>query len=176
MKQLLLFFLLATSLRAAGQVSPLPIDSASGRVTYRGAVSTPGASAAALLERARAVASTVPVSGEQPANAAVAVRELPLGHGRTLRYRETVRVQSGGYAYELSDFENKTADAHYAAATGALATATGGAAPLERVLANPDGYRKGKPTAALLAYRAAVHKAAGQAVADLKQRMKLSSH
>lgn len=53
MKHLLLLCLLACSLRAAGQVSPLPIDSITHKVTYQGVIQVPGASQAELYSRAR---------------------------------------------------------------------------------------------------------------------------
>ena len=178
MKYLFLLCLLAGGLRAAGQVSPLPIDSLSGRVTYRGTVEMPGASAAMLFGRAQHLAATslVPAMIDAQAKTVSGVWEKQLASGRTLRYEGAVFVSEGRYRYELSDFENKTAAVHYAAGAGVQGTAPGGTAPLERVLANPSGYRKGKPVAALLDYRIAVHKAATQAVADLRQSMMPNSH
>lgn len=53
MKYLLLLCLLAGGLRAAGQVSPLPVDSLTHKVTYQGVVQVPGATQAELYSRAR---------------------------------------------------------------------------------------------------------------------------
>lgn len=53
MKYLLLLCLLAGGLRAAGQVSPLPVDSTTGKITFQGVVQVPGVSQAELYSRAR---------------------------------------------------------------------------------------------------------------------------
>ena len=53
MKILLLLLLLAPCLRAAGQASPLPVDSTTRKVTYQGIVQVPGVSQAELYSRAR---------------------------------------------------------------------------------------------------------------------------
>ena len=53
LKPLLLCALLACGLQAAAQVSPLPVDSITHKVTYQGVVQVPGASQAELYSRAR---------------------------------------------------------------------------------------------------------------------------
>ena len=53
MKYLFLLCLLAFGLRAAGQASPLPIDSLTHKVAYQGVVQVPGATQAELYSRAR---------------------------------------------------------------------------------------------------------------------------
>jgi len=173
MKHLLVFCLLACGLEAAGQALSLPIDSASGRVVYRGMVTNGDTSADALFARAKSfgLTSLSPAQIDAEHKTVAGLWEQPLGSGRTLRYTATVRVLGSGYSYELTDFENKTADVQHFT-NGVSATAKGGVAPIERVLKNPDGYRKGRPLPELVAYRSAVSKAAEQAVADLRQRMK----
>ena len=53
MKHLFLLCLLACGLQAAGQVSPLPIDSLTHKVTYQGVVQVPGVTQAEMYSRAR---------------------------------------------------------------------------------------------------------------------------
>jgi hypothetical protein len=171
MKHLLLFCLLLASVR--GYAQALPVDSASGKVVYRGTVSIPGKSADQIFARAKSYAQVATQSPlVEPANYVISGPSEKQLAGRVLRYELYIKAINGGYRYELSDFQNKTMPVQYHNAVGALVSVPGGQAPIERVLANPDGYKKGKPTPALLTYQKAVIAAAEQAVADLKQAMK----
>jgi len=174
MKYALLAFLSICAGTAGAQQwrAALPVDSSSGKVLYKGTVDTPGATAEQLFKRAKSyahVATQAPMI-EEATNVVSGPAEKPL-KGRILRYEVYIKVRPGGYSYELSDFQNKTMAVQYANGVGGLSSAPGGQAPIERVLNNPDGYRKGKPTAALLSYQQQVAEAAQQAVADLNRAM-----
>ena len=178
MKIILLLCGLSVSFAAVGQTSPLPVDSVTQKITYQGVVLVPGVSQGELYSRAKSLAlrSSMPAQLDEPTKTVAGVWEKQLvaanGPGRLLRYTLAVSAKEGRYRYALTDFENKTMPVGVAnAAAGVTLTAPGGTAPLERVLANPDGYRRGHPTAALLAYEAAVAKAVAQAVADVRQSM-----
>ena len=179
MKTLLLLCCLSLTFAAVGQ--SLPVDSVSGKVTYSGVVDMPGVGANELFQRAKAfglAASVAPMVNE-PGQQVLSIWEKQLFSGaalnkqsRILRYQVAVYAKDGRYRYVISDLENKTMPVSYRnPATGVMMTAPGGQAPLERVLANPNGYKHGQPTAALLSYQAAISSAAQQAVADVRQRM-----
>ena len=179
MKTLLLGCALALCFPAAAQVSALPTDSVTHKIAYQGVVQMPGASQPELYSRARALAlhSSAPQQLDDPTKTVLSIWEKQLfsgsGSGRLLRYTLAISAKEGRYRYTLTDFENKTLPVGFVnAANGIALTAPGGTAPLERVLANPDGYRRGKPTAALLGYEAAVQAAVTQAVADVQNGMK----
>lgn len=171
MKAVLLPALLCITLASYGQA--LPVDSASGKVRYRAEVTVPGADKDQLFKRAKAYAH-VAMQGalvEEPTSVVSGAAEQGVG-GRILRYEVYIKVLPTGYRFELSDFYNKTVGAQYHNAAGVLLTAPGGQAPLEQVLANPDGYKKGNPTAALIAYRQGVAAAIERAAAQVRQGMK----
>ncbi|GAA4363424.1 hypothetical protein GCM10023185_32150 [Hymenobacter saemangeumensis] len=175
MKNLLLFCLLGGALQAAGQASPLPVDSASGRVTYRGVVPVPNETADVVFERARVFAKTSlmpPVINEKK-KTVTGVWERPVGSGRLIRYELGVVVADGSYQYKLSDFESKAAPGPAPApGTEAASPAPAASTPLEQVLQNPASYKAGKPTPAFVAYRTTVHKTVQLAIADLQRRLK----
>ena len=182
MKTALLLCALSVCFAAVGQTTPLPTDSLTHKVSYQGVVLVPGASAAELFSRAKALAlqSSVPAQMDEAGQTVTGLweKQLPAvnGPGRVLRYTLAVAVKEGRYRYALTNLENKTLPVGFRnGPAGVLLTAPGGAAPIERVLANPDGYRRGQPTPALLAYEAAVAKAVAQAVADVRQGMKGSA-
>jgi hypothetical protein len=173
--------LMATS-GANAQPNVLPIDSASQKVTFQGVVPTPSTTADELFTRAKAyaVGAGQPPLVEEAQKSVVSVWEKQITSGsgmqrqtRILRYQVRISSRDGRYRYELTDLQNKTMPVQYKdPLTQMLVTVPGGQAPVERVLANPDGYKKGKPTAALLAYQEAVRAAAAQAVEDLQQGMR----
>lgn len=119
MKHLFLLCLLACGLRAAGQVSPLPTDSASGKITFQGVVPVPGVSQLELYSRARewfaatfGSSKTVlemddRVSGKLIGRAyaqfefsGVFGEPLPWTMWRTIK----VEMKEGRYRYTISDF------------------------------------------------------------------------
>jgi hypothetical protein len=171
MKAILISALVCFGLRSYGQA--LPIDSASGKVRYKAEIKVAGASSEQLFRKAKAyayVATQAPLIEEVTSVVSGAAEQNI--NGRILRYEVYIKVLPDGYRFELSDFYNKTVGAQYKNAAGVLVTAPGGQAPLEQVLANPDGYKKGKPTTALLAYRQSVVAAIERAAAQVRQGMK----
>ena len=188
MKYLLVVFGLLTGVgRARGQAwaNPLPVDSATGYITYRGRIEAPGQTMPQALARASRYARTqltdkpeILIDSSRAGQPVVsgagqrgfAWRGGPAGTaGRVLHYELLLRPHAGYYEYELGTLTNETPAVQYSVAPG-LATTTGprrGA--VEAVLRNPTSYdKKRRPTAALRSYCEAVNEAAQATLSDVR--------
>lgn len=188
MKYLLPLLLLTTPTLAqqpASWPNPLPVDSVSGYVTYRGRLEAPSQSQAQSLSRAVRYARTSLVDGPaflvdsskagQPVVSGAGARGFTwrggaVGSvGRTLHYELVLRPRAGYYEYELTDLTNETPAVQHSAMPGVAAATTPRRGPVEAVLRNPTSYdKKGRPTSNLRSYCEAVNEAALAVLADAK--------
>lgn len=165
--------------------NPLPVDSTSGYVTYRGRFEAPGQSQEQALARAARYARTsltdkpsFTVDSSKAGQAVVSGAGArgftwkggPAGSaGRTLHYELLLRPRVGYYEYELTDLTNETPVVQYSAMPGVSAATTARRGPVEAVLRNPTSYdKKGRPTPALRSYCEAVNAAALAVLADAR--------
>lgn len=166
-------------------VNPLPLDSATGYVTYRGRIDAPQLSRSQMLARGTRYAKTqltdkptflvdssqagqIVISGA--GQRGFAWRGGPAGAvGRTLHYELLLRPHAGYYEYELGTLTNETPAVQYSVAPGIAAATAPRRGAVEAVLRNPTSYdKKRRPTTALRSYCEAVNEAAQTVIADAK--------
>jgi hypothetical protein len=188
MKSLLVALLLGASSSAAlaqEWKNPLPVDSTSGYVTYRGRIEAPGQTQAQTLARASRYAKTQLTGSSaflidssrvgQPVVSGAGQRAFtwrggPAGNaGRTLHYELLLRPRAGYYEYELGNLTNETPAVQYSVAPGIATTTAPKRGAVEAVLRNPTSYdKKHRPTPALRSYCEAVNEAAQQVLKDAR--------
>lgn len=188
MKTLLLFACLALTFATKAQtwVNPLPLDTISGYVTYRGRVNATSQSQEQLAARATRYAATelsnsteyakIEYEKEQPqtikgnGQRVFTWRGGAVGSaGRTLHYVLSIRPHPGYYEYELNELTNETPAVQARVYPGVATTIAPNTGGIERILRNPTSYdKKHNPTPALRAYCEAVNTAARAALADVQ--------
>jgi hypothetical protein len=163
--------------------NPLPVDSASGYIVYRGRFVATNQTQAQALARAARYARTqltgpylvdsskvgAPVvsgSGER----SFTWKGGPAGTGgRTLHYELLLRPKAGYYEYEVGDLANETPAVQMVVQPGAAVTIAPKKAGVEAILRNPTSYdKKHRPTPALRSYCEAVNEAVQAVLSDAK--------
>lgn len=192
MKSLLLFCLLgffAGPLAAQNWKSPLPVDSSSGYIVYRGRMDAPGQtpvqSAARAIRFARTELKSTPsgllVDSSKVSQLSIsgsAERRL-LWHGgiqgsagRILRYEVVIRPKAGYYEYEISDLVNETPAVHVQSVAGIVTSTAPKTSAVEAIIRNSTSYdKKHRPTAAFKSYCEAVDNSIQTVIADLRRAL-----
>lgn len=172
MKNLLLVVcLLLTGYAAAAQATklPLPVDSATQKVSYTGVVSVAGATQSELYARARTWFATEFKSANSVLQLGDKQTGSLIGKGTTevafkarmelqlqMRFTLTVKVKEGRYRYELTNLQTRFG---------------GRTQSVEVLLRQKENYKAGQPTPEMLAMTAAIDTEAKTIVARLQQAM-----
>ncbi len=185
MKLLLAACLLFGPIAAHAQawVNPLPVDSTSGYVTYRGRFVAPNQTQAQALARAARYARTQLAADHlidsskvgAPVVSGTGERSFtwkggPAGTaGRTLHYELLLRPRAGYYEYEVTDLANETRAVQMTVGPGTSVITAPKKAAVEAILRNPTSYdKKHRPTPALRSYCEAVNEAVQAVLSDAR--------
>jgi hypothetical protein len=158
---------------AAGQGSPLPLDSLTRKVTYQGVVTVPGATQAELYSRAREWFATSfgsakgvlemddRESGKLIGNAVGSYNQRFMGKDGAVGLWRTINVQvkDGRFKYVITNF-----------ATGVDKTQAQ-ARPVELALVPAAFDKSGKPTPYMASMFAGIRQSAESQVASLREAM-----